>query len=471
MRDDLPPTMCFIFRRHRATGWLALGLLAAFGFAPSAAAAEVFRSYHVGNSFTWDMGPAGYNSRPAAESYDRGEAGYHIWCARGLAAMLENPDATCIEPHPSFGTFTNALSNFEWNAVTLQPHHDASMIEELRAASSLIQLARQNVASGEAKFYVHQVWPAAANPAGDPIINFQAEWQETDFEYSPYAPMKYQRAWYDWFLEELRVENPEATINLIPVAEVLNELDEKFRAGAYPAIGDSSDLYRDYRHLNNVGRYVAHITGWAAMHQTSPMTLAWDEGFGDTSPGTHGLDIPKTEALSTLIRTTVWDVLTSHESAGVVEADSLASDFNGDSYISLADYTVWRDSLGETGEDLPADALLNQRVDTGDYEYWRQTTLDTLGVAGDYNRDGFATLADYTVWRDTLGSSGAIDPADGTLDRRVSVADFQYWRTNVVEAPLWQLESVTTVPESAGYILAFAAAAIVVMPRLADRLF
>jgi hypothetical protein len=48
----------------------------------------------------------------------------------------------------------------------------------------------------------------------------------------------------------------------------------------------------------------------------------------------------------------------------------LTGDFNGDGAVDAADYTVWRDSLGST-TDLRADANLNGVVDSGDFLAWK----------------------------------------------------------------------------------------------------
>lgn len=48
-------------------------------------------------------------------------------------------------------------------------------------------------------------------------------------------------------------------------------------------------------------------------------------------------------------------------------------------------------------------------------------------LTGDYNRDGFAEVADYTVWRDMLGFQGPNLTADGSGDLVASAADYQIW--------------------------------------------
>jgi hypothetical protein len=50
----------------------------------------------------------------------------------------------------------------------------------------------------------------------------------------------------------------------------------------------------------------------------------------------------------------------------------LVGDFNSDGFVDAADYSVWRDLLGQTGTDLEADANDDGVVDTGDYDLWRQ---------------------------------------------------------------------------------------------------
>ncbi|QDT69620.1 hypothetical protein MalM25_25590 [Planctomycetes bacterium MalM25] len=73
------------------------------------------------------------------------------------------------------------------------------------------------------------------------------------------------------------------------------------------------------------------------------------------------------------------------------------------------------------------------------------------GVAGDYNYDGLVDAADYTVWRDTLGQAGAGLAADGDNNGVVEQADYAIWQANygATAASL-----ATTVPEPSGAILA-----------------
>jgi mannan endo-1,4-beta-mannosidase len=49
-------------------------------------------------------------------------------------------------------------------------------------------------------------------------------------------------------------------------------------------------------------------------------------------------------------------------------------------------------------------------------------------LPGDYNTDGSVDAADYTVWRDSLGQSGAGLPADGDGDGVIGDGDYAVWR-------------------------------------------
>jgi hypothetical protein len=55
-------------------------------------------------------------------------------------------------------------------------------------------------------------------------------------------------------------------------------------------------------------------------------------------------------------------------------------DYNGDGTVDAADYTVWRDTLGST-ENLAADGDGNRVVDAGDYDHWANRFGDVLGSA------------------------------------------------------------------------------------------
>jgi hypothetical protein len=77
------------------------------------------------------------------------------------------------------------------------------------------------------------------------------------------------------------------------------------------------------------------------------------------------------------------------------------------------------------------------------------------GLTGDYNGDGVVDAADYTVWRDTLGQSvtpgsGADGDGDGTIDQ----GDYNTWVMHFGEqSPGSGQGASAAVPEPASWAL------------------
>jgi hypothetical protein len=109
----------------------------------------------------------------------------------------------------------------------------------------------------------------------------------------------------------------------------------------------------------------------------------------------------------------VDDVNVSLSAAGV------PGDYNGDSLVDAADYTMWRDTLGQTGTGLAADGDNSGTIDELDFEFWKLSYGMGTGGAGsatefaavpepagaDGNGDAVVDAADYSTWRDNLGDS------------------------------------------------------------------
>lgn len=328
-----------------------------------------FTSYHIGNSLTWDTRVGEELPALGAPGYDSAVTGYHIYCASSLTDMVESPSSVCVSPHPTYGTYSSALSGFKWDAITLQPYSGPTAGAELNSAKTMIEMARQNPENHDTSFYVHSTWPSASTVGGIPTINMPDLWLDTSVQHSITKGMTHSRSYYNFYMNELRQMVPEADIFMVPVGDVILALDTKFRAGAYDGIHDVSELWRDYRHLNNVGRYVAMVTAWSTMHKADPSVLPWDLSF---NPSSSGQNLPATEQLSILIRETVWEVVAGHPLSGVPAIDTVPGDYNSDGMVDAADYTLWRNQLGQVGVGLEADGNGDGFVDQQDYGIWKQ---------------------------------------------------------------------------------------------------
>ncbi len=75
-------------------------------------------------------------------------------------------------------------------------------------------------------------------------------------------------------------------------------------------------------------------------------------------------------------------------------------------------------------------------------------------LVGDYNDDGIVDAADYTVWRDSLGQSGSGLAADGDGDGTVDADDYDLWKAHYGESTGGgSLAGTATVPEPTGLAL------------------
>jgi len=69
---------------------------------------------------------------------------------------------------------------------------------------------------------------------------------------------------------------------------------------------------------------------------------------------------------------------------------------------------------------------------------------DALGM--DHNVDGVVDAADYTVWRDNLGSTADLR-ADGDGSGMVGEEDFQFWRRHFGESYASDTSAAVNIPE------------------------
>jgi hypothetical protein len=57
-----------------------------------------------------------------------------------------------------------------------------------------------------------------------------------------------------------------------------------------------------------------------------------------------------------------------------------------------------------------------------------QALIGEMGLPGDYNENNVVDAADYTVWRDKLGQSVAL-PNEGETPGQVTIEDYNFWKS------------------------------------------
>jgi T5SS/PEP-CTERM-associated repeat protein len=90
-----------------------------------------------------------------------------------------------------------------------------------------------------------------------------------------------------------------------------------------------------------------------------------------------------------------------------------------------------------------------------------QIILSAFTITGDYSGNGIVDAADYTVWRNTLGSVGNDLAADGNGDGSIDAGDYQIWKVHFGQTAIGGLGAITNaaVPEPATLLLTILAAA------------
>lgn len=96
---------------------------------------------------------------------------------------------------------------------------------------------------------------------------------------------------------------------------------------------------------------------------------------------------------------------------------------------------------------------------------WTGTAADFFATpsaaAGDFNDDGLVNLADYTIWRSSLGSMGDYLAADGDGNGVVDAGDYAVWKQNFGNLAQTSASHTSPVPEPATVLLLAAGLAMV----------
>ncbi|WP_425398866.1 dockerin type I domain-containing protein [Aeoliella sp.] len=155
-----------------------------------------------------------------------------------------------------------------------------------------------------------------------------------------------------------------------------------------------------------------------------------------------------------------YSVLGSSSSFNLdLAADPL--DFTATETASIGVSLVNTNGLQRTFEVVTSLPVVDTQVIEGDVDITVNvdgsvTASDTFTVTfpleGDYNGDGRVNAADYTVWRNSLGATGAGHPADGNFDWVVDESDYTLWKDHFGEQNPRRLQSAE-VPEPATAML------------------
>jgi hypothetical protein len=108
---------------------------------------------------------------------------------------------------------------------------------------------------------------------------------------------------------------------------------------------------------------------------------------------------------------------------------SWAAAYGGPGFALSSNITTDNAVVHLVSDDIYLDLKFTQFTSGGTFAYQRSTPSLALTPTGDYNHNGIVDAADYTVWRDTLGSISNL-AADGNVNGVIDAGDYDVWKSN-----------------------------------------
>lgn len=272
--------------------------------------------YFIGNSLTKDVGLA----QISAWATSRGRefnAGRHIDLGQNLTYIYNTRSESPLAI-PPYGPWPNALENYTWDALILQP-----FVESLSAAISVVGAFAAEIPNSTPK-YIYQAWPHFR------WGEYAAQWDHA------YTPNQTNYVFSRDYFRQL-MGNLGDGYQIIPAGEVLYEIDAAIKAGAVPGINAVTDLY-----YNDACTCHLNPTGYIAVNSTIYATLFKESPIGLTVAGAN-------PEVVDLFQRIAWDVVSTHPSTGVSTPASYSA-WKRSFKKGLSDaagYAVWRNSIGE----------------------------------------------------------------------------------------------------------------------------
>jgi len=302
--------------------------LLAIAALPLKAETNLLRVYYIGNSVT-DTVRYGELAKLAATRGVKVEWGRTMIPGAPLEWIYTHPgDGFRQEP---YGTWTNALSQFAWDAVSLQPfdrhlHGNDKEGKDLGDVALVCQFAKMAAQLNPAvQIYIYARWPRVTSggkstpfdkndydPAkpgsGNDLSNvddFTARWEA---RYTGgWDGSNETREYFEALLREVRREASflKKQPLLVPVGHVMEALHAQMKTGQVPGYTSIYQFYKDGIHLNEAGSYLVGSTYFATLLRQSPVGLP-TEPYGRIE-----------RALAETIQKTVWRVVVALPDAGV----------------------------------------------------------------------------------------------------------------------------------------------------------
>ncbi len=266
-----------------------------FALILGASSAHGLSVYHVGNSLTFQNQQRNH-FRDAAEAL----MGEHIMGSH----IDEGQNLTLIRLRPEGyehlgdvgGPWNEALKEYQWDVVVLQPHTGGARSEGVAARFLFTEALDQSEAT---RCYIYETWPYLSE---NPMIEDWWEIRGLDADVVLSKP----------FFNSVRREAEDllsgrTKVYMIPVGSVLEELQRRIEDGQDYPWDSVLDFYTDHIHFNHQGSYIVVATWLATIFQRPAADFDLQRFFPAVS-----------KELGDQVDALVWDVVKAHPTAGIL---------------------------------------------------------------------------------------------------------------------------------------------------------
>lgn len=275
-----------------------------------ATAQQTKRLFLIGNSVTDGINYDGLkalaesrtNTHISARHMIPGSPLQLLWEARnGGSGFTEAP----------YGFPQQAFTNYQWDAISLQPFDrllEGDPTSDLDMVNNYINLAKTN--SPNVQFYLYSRYPRTPGdvaPTNNVLTaaSWNTIWNTTyvnDWGGNPET-----KDFFEKLIVRVRATSTIAKpVLMVPCGDVMKALNDKMAAGQIPGYTKIWQVYADGIHMNNIGSYILACTYYATLYKDSPVGIGVPSQYGSIS-----------SALATTIQQTVWEVVSTHPSAGI----------------------------------------------------------------------------------------------------------------------------------------------------------
>jgi hypothetical protein len=287
------------------------------------------RVFFIGNSVTDQINYDGLTELAKSRGITQ-VWGRHMIPGAPLSWLWDHQDGFTVAP---YGASQAALANFTWDIVSFQPFDRRFKGDQSDKDVILRYLNLAKDRDADTQFYIYERWPRMESLDGNGFAydknNFGAN--QVIQPVSLAQVMPYEVAWNKtltdgWdltnesrdYFEKLTLVVRQATPQLkkpfliVPVGEVMYQLDRLMIAGKVPGYTSIYQFYADVVHLRPIGQYVVGCTYFATLYKQDPTGLPVDP----YSKGQNPIS-PADAALAPLIQATVWKVVSAYPYAGI----------------------------------------------------------------------------------------------------------------------------------------------------------